>query len=180
VVGDYLPSSITTAPNLDAWYSTGTSGAYLVASRALAQDYTDYEFTHSLLNAGKNNTCTPGTYKDLDHSAYSGKIQTWYGCGVDEATVFSVAAAPKSRECVVVLNARVSDEADREAIEHLNDTFKVDCGHLTSRPPRPPRRPRRPQALPSRTPLPNSPNPKLCPEMWSLNERGLCERITFP
>jgi hypothetical protein len=134
VVGDYLPSSITTAPNLDAWYSTGTSGAYLVASRALAQDYTDYELTHSLLNAGKNNTCTPGTYKDLDHSAYSGKIQTWYGCGVDEATVFSVAAAPKSRECVVVLNARVSDEADREAIEHLNDTFKVDCGHVTSRP----------------------------------------------
>jgi hypothetical protein len=42
--GEYLISSITTAPNLDAWYSTGTSGAYLVASKTLTQ-YSDYELT---------------------------------------------------------------------------------------------------------------------------------------
>jgi hypothetical protein len=35
---------------------------------------------------------------------------------------------------VVVLDARISDETDREAIQHIFDTFKVDCGRVTSRP----------------------------------------------
>jgi hypothetical protein len=130
VAGEYLTSSITTAPNLDAWYSTGTSGAYLVASRALAQGYTDYQLTHSLLNENKNNICTAGPYKDLNRPPYSGKIQTWYECGADGATVFSVAAAPEGRECVVVLNARISDESHRKAIEHLIDTFNVNCSRV--------------------------------------------------
>jgi hypothetical protein len=33
---------------------------------------------------------------------------------------------------VVVLNARISDEGDRKVIEHLIDTFEVDCGRATS------------------------------------------------
>lgn len=131
--GEYLYSSITTAPNLDAWYSTGTSGAYFVASRALAQ-YSDYELTNSLFNAGKNESCTVGPYKDYNRPPLSGKLQTWYECGVDGATVYTLAAAPESRECVVALNARVSEEADREAIEHLVDTVEVDCARVTSSP----------------------------------------------
>jgi hypothetical protein len=35
---------------------------------------------------------------------------------------------------VVVLDARISDETDREAIQHIFDTFKVDRGRVTSRP----------------------------------------------
>jgi hypothetical protein len=129
--GEYLTSSITTAPNLDAWYGSGASGAYFVASKALAQ-YSDYELTHSLFNANKAAVCTPGPYEDLNRSPYSGKIQTWYDCGVDDATTFTVAAAPEGRECVVVLGARVSEEDDREAIEHIIRTFEVDCGRVTS------------------------------------------------
>src|SRR5215217_8103514 len=53
--GEYLTSSITTAPNLDAWYSGGTSGAYMVASKALTQ-YTDYELTHSLFSTPTRQT----------------------------------------------------------------------------------------------------------------------------
>jgi hypothetical protein len=34
----------------------------------------------------------------------------------------------------VVLDARISDEADREAIEHLVNSFEVDCGRVTSEP----------------------------------------------
>jgi hypothetical protein len=131
--GEYLISSITTAPSLEAWYSTGTSGAYMVASRSLAQ-YSDYELTHSLFNASKDEVCAPGPYKDIDRSPYSGKIQTWYDCGEDDATTFTVAAAPEGRGCVVVLNARISDEANREAIKHLIDRFEVDCGRVTSEP----------------------------------------------
>ena len=127
--GEYLAASITTAPNLDAWYSTGTSGAYFVASRALAQRYTDYELTNSLFNAPKNESCAEaGPFDDYDRPPYSGKLQTWYGCGEDGATVYTLAASPEGRECVVALSARVSEEADREAIEHLISTFEVDCG----------------------------------------------------
>jgi hypothetical protein len=129
--GEYLTSSITTAPSLDAWYGSGASGAYFVASKALAQ-YSDYELTHSLFNANKDAVCAPGAYEDLNRSPYSGKIQTWYDCGVDNATTFTVVAAPEGRECVVVLGARISDESDREAIEHLIGTFEVDCGRVTS------------------------------------------------
>ena len=132
--GEYLFSSITTAPSLDVWYDREvlSSGAYLVASKALAQ-YSDYELTHSFLNANKDESCAEaGPYEDYDRPPLSGKVQTWYGCAVDGATIYTVAAAPEGRECVVALSARVSEEADREAIEHLVDTVEVDCGRVTS------------------------------------------------
>jgi hypothetical protein len=133
-VGEYLFSSITTAPNLDAWYSTGTSGPYFVAARELAQ-YSDYELTNSLFNAGKATTCAEeGPYEDYDREPLAGKLQTWYGCGEDGATVYTLAAYPEGRECVLALVARVSEEADREAIEHLVDAVEVDCGRITSEP----------------------------------------------
>jgi len=110
------------------------SWSYFVAARVLAQ-YSDYEITHSLFNASKAETCAEaGPYKDYRRPPYSGKLQTWYGCGSDRATVYTLAAYPKGRECVVALNARISDEADREAIEHLVDTVEVDCGRVTSGP----------------------------------------------
>jgi hypothetical protein len=80
------------------------------------------------LFAGKAERCTAGPYKDYDRRPYSGKIQTWYDCNVDNATTYTVAAAPDGRECVVVFDARISDEAGREAIEHFVDTFEVECG----------------------------------------------------
>jgi hypothetical protein len=135
--GEYLTSSITTAPSLEVWYGgeEGSSGAYFVASRTLAHDYTNYELTHSLFNANKSEICaSAGPYDDYDRAPYSGKLQTWYGCGVDGATVYTLAAYPEGRECVVVLAARINSESDREAIEHLVDTVEVDCGHVTSGP----------------------------------------------
>jgi hypothetical protein len=135
--GEYLLSSITTAPNLDVWYGgeEGSSGAYFVASRALAQEHTVDELTHSLFNASKDDTCASiGSYEAYNRPPYSGKLQTWYGCGPDGATVYTLVAYPEGRECVVALNARISDEADREAIQHILDTFEVDCGLVASHP----------------------------------------------
>lgn len=54
--GEYLSSSITTAPNLDVWYSAGSSGVYFVASKSLAQGYTDQELTRSLYFAKRPRT----------------------------------------------------------------------------------------------------------------------------
>ena len=133
--GEYLSSSITTAKSLEGWYDgSGSSGAYLVASRALAA-YSDDEITRSLLNATKGDTCAEtGPYTDYDRGPYSGKLQTWHGCGQDGATEYALAAAPEGRECVVALGARVSEEADREAVEHLIDTFEADCEAVASEP----------------------------------------------
>jgi hypothetical protein len=133
--GEYLYSSITTAPNLDAWYSTVTTGAYFVASKALAQ-YSDYELTHRLGgNVVKNVACEEaGPYDDYGRGPLSGKKQTWHGCGPDGATAYALAAYPEGRECVVALIAKITDEAGREAIEHLVNTVEVDCGLVTSGP----------------------------------------------
>src|SRR5215217_6200212 len=48
VAGEYLTSSITTAPSLEVWYDgeEGSSGAYFVGSKGLTQ-YSDYEIIHS-------------------------------------------------------------------------------------------------------------------------------------
>jgi Na+-transporting methylmalonyl-CoA/oxaloacetate decarboxylase gamma subunit len=95
----------------------------------------DYELTHSLFNANKDEACAEvGPYGDYEGGPLSGKLQTWYGCGPDGATTDALAAYPEGRECVVALTARVSEEADREAIEHLVDIVEVDCGRVTSGP----------------------------------------------
>jgi len=60
----------------------------------------------------------------------SGKMQTWYNCRGQGITNFIVALHPEGRECVAVLQARRAKQADREAIEHVLDTFKVDCDEI--------------------------------------------------
>ena len=105
-----------------------------MASRTLAQ-YSDYELTHSFFNANKDENCAEaGPYDDYERGPLSGKLQTWYGCGSDGATTYALAAYPEGRECVVALSARIHEDADREAIEHLVDTVEVDCGRVTSGP----------------------------------------------
>jgi hypothetical protein len=125
--GELLTASITTAPNLDAWYNTGAPGAYIVASRTLAQTYTDDELVVSGPNENWFSTCQPGTLEDFRRTPYFGRIQTWT-CSTGGATVYTLAAAPEGRECVVLLQARIASAVDREAIQHIVDTFDVDCG----------------------------------------------------
>jgi uncharacterized protein DUF4352 len=134
--GEYITSSITAAHSLDAWYqgqgAEQGSGAYVVASRTLAQ-YTDDELIYSLLYDGKANVCAAGPYEDYVRPPYSGKMQTWYDCTGYDNTSYVVATAPEDRECVVVLGAKIAPgagESDREAVQHILDTFEVDCGTL--------------------------------------------------
>lgn len=135
--GENITSSITAARNLDAWYqgpgAEQGSGAYVVASRALAQEYTDDELIYSLLYGGKATTCTPGTYETFERPPYSGKAQTWYDCAGFDNTSFNVAVAPEGRECIAVLGARIApeaDEADREAVQHVLESLEVNCSAL--------------------------------------------------
>jgi hypothetical protein len=130
--GEYMTSSITTAHSLYNWKYGGapTSGTYIVASKKLAQTYTDDELIHSLLFAHKADKCTAGPYEDFARPPYSGKIQTWYDCGLNDNTSFVVAAASEGRECVVVLDAITASTADSEAVQHILDSFEVNCEAL--------------------------------------------------
>jgi class 3 adenylate cyclase/tRNA A-37 threonylcarbamoyl transferase component Bud32 len=128
--GEEITSSITTAPSLDTWYSEPATGAYLVASRTLAQNYSDDDLIFYGLFSGLATNCEQGPYEDFDRSSLSGKMQTWNNCLGEGVTNYVVAAAPEGRECVVVLQARFVDEADREAIQHMIDTVAVNCGEI--------------------------------------------------
>jgi Domain of unknown function (DUF4352)/Excalibur calcium-binding domain len=135
--GEYLTASITTARSLDSWYAGAGdgqgSGSYVVASEALARRYTDDELIYSLLYEDKQSECTAGSSQEIDRPPLSGKVQVWFDCnGLDNAR-YVFAAAPAGRPCVVAGGARIAPGAplaDREAVQHIVDSFEVDCGSL--------------------------------------------------
>jgi len=140
VVGYLITSSITTAANLDSW-NTGEGeppvGVYIVASRELAQTYTDDDLLSSGPFAGFAETCDAGPYEDFDRPPYSGKSQTWY-CAEGTKEIYTLAAAPEGRECVVLLQTSIpsegASEADREAVRHIPDSFEADCAAVVDAP----------------------------------------------
>ena len=127
-----ITSSITATPDIETWYNLEppVSGAYVVASKALAQRYTDDGLIYSGLFAPLANKCTAGPSANFDRPPYSGKMQRWDDCRGQGITNFLVAAAPEGRECVVFLQVRTASEADYEAAQHILDTFDVDCGEI--------------------------------------------------
>ncbi len=136
--GESVGSSITASADLDTWHNTsGVPGVYIVASRELAQRYTDDE----LVVSGPNDfsaSCDVGSRRDFDRRPYSGKMQAWKNCaGNGEANLVALAAAPEGRECVMVLQIGTYGEADVEVGQRILDTFEVDCGFLPSSTPEP-------------------------------------------
>ena len=133
VAGEDLTSSITATPNLGDWHDLDppAPGAYVVASKTLAQTYTDDELIYSTLYAGQAENCEDGSSEAFQRPPLSGKMQTWQNCRGQGVTNYIVAAHPENRECVAVLQARLTDEADREALEHILDTLEVDCGRVS-------------------------------------------------
>lgn len=133
VAGESIESSITAAPDLNAWqYTPGAAGAYVVASRTLAQNYTDDELL-AFPSFDFSGGCQSGAVEDFDQAPFSGKTRAWTNCsGNAEFTVYNVAAASEGRECVVVAQIAAIGEADREVAQHIRDTFQVDCGGIAS------------------------------------------------
>ena len=98
-----------------------------------AQSYTDEELIFDYgPSAGLEANCTAGPYEEFERSSYTGKKQTWY-CPSGR-TFYVMAAAPEGRECVVMLQLAVptqgTSEAERKAIQHILDTFEVNCGGI--------------------------------------------------
>jgi hypothetical protein len=71
-----------------------TPGTYTVASRTLAQNFSDEELIYTQLFANKANKCVEGPYRELERGPYSLKMQEWRACGINDITSLVVAAAP--------------------------------------------------------------------------------------
>jgi hypothetical protein len=132
-LGENAGPSVTAVNGLDAWRNgtRGHQGVYLVASKRLAQEYTDDE----LVASGPNDysaSCEAGTRQDFDRPPYSGRIQRWENCGGESGhTAIALAAAPEGRECVIVGQiGGYFQQADEEKIQHVLDTVEADCGEI--------------------------------------------------
>jgi hypothetical protein len=132
--GESAGPSITAVNDISSWRNgtVGHQGMYMVASKKLAQEYTDDE----LFASGPNDyssSCEAGTPQDFDRPPYSGRIMVWENCGGDSDHMATVlAAAPEGRECVVVLQigGYFRTQADEDKIQHVLDTFKTDCDRI--------------------------------------------------
>ena len=120
--GEGTEPSITSASDLEVWYSDGiVQGVDVVASRDMAR-YTDEQ----LVASGGNGlgACEPGVRSDYERGPYFGRVQAWTDCFGDPAiSAVSLSAAPEGRECVVVLHALMIGEEDVEAGQRVLDTF---------------------------------------------------------
>lgn len=127
-----VTSSITASPDLDEWASgTAPVGVYAVASASMLRDYG----VETLVDFGRNDAsavCAPGERRDFEREPYSGYVQEWTGCnGQADATLLTFSAAPDGGGCVVVMQAGMTSDADREAALHILDSFEADCGKVS-------------------------------------------------
>jgi hypothetical protein len=132
--GESAGPSMTAVNDLYSWRNgtVGHQGIYVVASKSLAQKYTDDE----LITLGPNNysaACQAGTPQDFDRPPYSGKILEWKNCGGDsDHSAITLAAAPKDRECVIVaqIGGYFKTQSDEENRQHVLDTLNADCSKI--------------------------------------------------
>lgn len=130
-LGESVGASITAAPDLAAWYNSGgTTGMYVVASRTLAQGYTNEQLVVSGPN-DLSSACTLGDAQDFQRDSYPARIQAWTNCdGNPEVFFFAVAVAPEDRACAVVMQIGAVGKPEQEIAQHIIDTFEVDCAGI--------------------------------------------------
>jgi hypothetical protein len=132
--GESAGPTMTAVNDLYSWRNgtPGHQGIYTVASKKLAQEYTDDE----LITSGPNDyssSCEAGTPQDFERYPYSGKIQLWNNCGGDsEHVAITLAVAPKGRDCVIVaqIGGYFRTQTDEENIQHVLDTLKTNCSKI--------------------------------------------------
>jgi hypothetical protein len=128
-LGESAGPSVAAVNDVNAWRSgaRGHKGTYILASKKLAQKYTDDE----LVALGPNDyssSCEAGTRRPFDRPPYSGKLQEWNNCsGQSDHTAITLAAAPEDRECVVLLQIGGYLQGEEEGVQHILDTFEADC-----------------------------------------------------
>jgi len=132
--GESVGPSMTAVNDIASWRTgaAGHQGVYMVASKKLAQRYTNDE----LFASGPNDytaSCEAGTPQDFNRPPYSGKLMVWENCsGQSDHTATVLAAAPEGRECVVVLQigGYLRTQTDEDNRQHVLDTFEADCDRI--------------------------------------------------
>ncbi len=126
--GEGVGPAITASTDMNAW-ATGdpVPGMYMIASRELVREFNEDQLVDSSLS--DLSSCDAGERQDFDRPPYSGKIQIWE-CRGDGSTIFKLGAVPESRECAIVLQVKTYSEAEREAAQHVLDTFEADCERI--------------------------------------------------
>ncbi len=125
-----VSAAISAAPEMDNWHhSNQGAGASLLVLKRLAGGYTDDQLLDGIRGwSWPSRFCSDGGRQDFERSPYSGRIQPWENCNLKVPTYVMVAAAPEGRECVVMVQVGIVEKADREAAQHILDTFEVNCG----------------------------------------------------
>ncbi len=124
--------STTAVNDLLSWRdgTRGHQGIYVVASKNLAQGYTDDE----LVTSGPNDyssSCEAGTTEDFERPPYSGKMLAWNNCGGDsDHAALTLSAAPEGRECVFSAQIGGLPRVEEETIQHILNTFETDCSNI--------------------------------------------------
>ena len=130
--GESAGPSMTAVNDLNSWRNgtPGHQGTYMVASKELAQGYTDDELAAS----GPNDysaSCEAGTTEDFERPPYSGKMISWNNCGGDsDHAALTLSAAPEGRECVFLAQIGGLPKADEETIQHILNSFEIDCAGI--------------------------------------------------
>ena len=132
--GESAGPSMTAVNDLDSWRNgtPGHQGVYAVASKNLAQRYTDDE----LVALGPNDyssSCERGTVRDFERPPYSGKVLEWRDCGgISGHSATTLAAAPEGRECVIVaqVGGYFPTQTDEERRLHTLNTLEADCSRI--------------------------------------------------
>jgi hypothetical protein len=132
--GESAGPSMTAVNDLYSWRNgtPGHQGVYVVASKGLAQKYTDDE----LVTSGPNDyssSCEGGTPRDFERPPYSGKVLEWNNCGGDsDHSSITLAAAPKDRECVILaqVGGYFQTQTDLERRLHTLNTLETDCSRI--------------------------------------------------
>lgn len=132
--GESAGPSMTAVNDLESWRTgtVGHQGIYMVASKKLAQGYTDDELVASGPN-DYSSSCEEGTPQDFDRPPYSGKILEWSNCGGDsDHKALALSIAPEGRECVIVaqIGGYFRTQTDEESIQHVLDTLETDCSNI--------------------------------------------------
>jgi hypothetical protein len=111
--------------NLDAFFSKSSeSGVFVGVSRTLAELY-EPDAVLDLERKDLARECTYGERYDYADPFYTGRYDIYTNCAEDGHKLLMVAAAPASREYMVVVRVVLQQPADLDATAHIFDTVQV-------------------------------------------------------
>jgi serine protease Do len=121
--GDQVGVAISASPDLKA-FNEGweVPGVFFGATKDLATVGGVDEF---LDGNTFSDSCTYGGRNDYSDPLYTGKYDTWTGCGGTETSFYVIAAMPEDGSFFLLVQIQVVSQADLGALDQIINTFQV-------------------------------------------------------